>query len=414
MKTRNQPAAVAPTPEAYFSARQNQYVAWRHHLHMHPEVGFEEHDTAQFLAEHLIKMGLDAEIGLAGTGVVATIKGQAPGPSIGLRADMDALPITSEGVYPHRSTRPGVTHACGHDGHMTMLLAAAEYLAETRNFPGRVRVIFQPAEEAMGGAKKMVEEGLFDRFPCEAVFGLHNWPSLPLGVFAVKPGAVMAAMDLFSITINATGVHAALPHEGTDAIVALGTIISAIQSISSRSVNAQSPVVVSLTQVHGGDSLNALPSTVELKGTVRALSDDTRALVRRRLETIVTSVAEAHDVTAFLDFSPLYPVTVNNTEASRLSAEVARQIRGSDMVTTDYRPSMASEDFAFMLAVKKGAYAWIGNGNSTPLHSPDFDFNDDLIPLGARYWVALAQNYAGLASASDHQDTQPTTRRVAT
>lgn len=381
---------------------------------MHPEVGFEEHDTARFVAERLIDMGLNAEIGLAGTGVVATIEGQAPGPTIGFRADMDALPISAPGIYPHRSTRPGVTHACGHDGHMTMLLAAAEYLSETRDFSGFVRVIFQPAEEAMGGAKKMVDEGLFDRFPCEAVFGLHNWPKLPLGAVAIKPGAVMAAMDLFSITVNGSGVHAALPHEGTDAIVAVGNMIGAIQSISSRSVDAQCPVVISLTQIHGGETLNALPNKVELKGTVRALSEDTRLLVRRRLESIVAGVAAAHDVTALLDFEPLYPVTVNDPRVSRLSAKVATEIWGADMVITDYQPSMASEDFAFMLEAKKGAYAWIGNGNHTPLHSPNFDFNDDLIPLGARYWVALAQNYAGLATASDYKQNYPTERSKAT
>jgi len=414
MKANFHPKAAARTAEAHFAARHQRYVAWRHHLHMHPEVGFTEHDTARFLADRLSEMGLVAQIGLAGTGVVATIEGHSAGPAIGFRADIDALPIIEQGMCAHRSTRLGVAHACGHDGHMTMLLAAAEYLAETRDFPGLVHVIFQPAEEALGGAKKMVDEGLFDRFPCEAVFGLHNWPGLPLGAFAVKPGAVMAAMDLFSIAINGTGVHAALPHEGTDAIVAVGNLIGAIQSISSRSVNAQSPVVISLTQVHGGDTLNALPNKVELKGTVRALSDDTRSLVRHRLEAIVSGVAVAHDVKASLDFTPLYPVTVNDAQSARLCAEVARELWGANLVTTDYLPSMASEDFAFMLAVKKGAYAWIGNGQTTPLHSPDFDFNNDLIPLGARYWVAIAQNYAELASQTEFHDTHLTTRGKAT
>ncbi|WP_051332244.1 M20 aminoacylase family protein [Cucumibacter marinus] len=380
----------------FFAERQGKYVDWRHHLHRNPEIGFEEHDTARFIVERLTDMGLVPVTGLAGTGVVATIKGQGQGPVIGLRADMDALPIVEQADHDHLSQRPGVTHACGHDGHMTMLLAAAEYLSETRDFPGEVHVIFQPAEEAKGGAKQMVAEGLFDRFPCEAVFGLHNWPGLDLGTFAVKPGAVMAAMDLFSITITGTGAHAALPHEGTDTIVASGNLIGAIQSIASRSVNALDPVVISLTQVHGGDALNALPGKVTLKGTVRALSEGARALVRRRLEEVISGTASAHEVKASLDFDPLYPVTMNDAAAARLSADVAGDLWGSGNVITDYQPSMASEDFAFMLGVKQGSYAWIGNGRETPLHNPSFDFNDDLIPLGARYWVALAQNYAGL------------------
>jgi hippurate hydrolase len=384
-------------PARFFTERQRRYVGWRHHLHRHPEIGFEEHDTARFLVERLTVMGLEPVTGLAGTGVVATIKGKGQGPVIGLRADMDALPIVEQASHDHVSQRPGITHACGHDGHMTMLLAAAEYLSETRDFPGEVHVIFQPAEEAKGGARQMVAEGLFDRFPCEAVFGLHNWPGLDLGTFAVKPGAVMAAMDLFSITIDGTGAHAALPHEGTDTIVAAGNMIGAIQSIASRSVDALDPVVISLTQVHGGDALNALPDKVTMKGTVRALSEGARALVRRRLESVIAGVASAHEVRGALNFDPLYPVTMNDADAARLSAAVATELWGAGRVITDYQPSMASEDFAFMLGVKQGSYAWIGNGRETPLHNPSFDFNDELIPLGARYWVALAQNYAGLA-----------------
>lgn len=260
------------TAKDFFARRAEVHRGWRHHLHQYPETAFEEHETAAFIVERLREMGIDdIATGLAGTGIVATLQGRAPGAVIGLRADMDALPIHEETNLKHRSKNDGVSHACGHDGHMTMLLAAAEYLAQTRDFVGTVRFIFQPAEEAEGGGQRMVEEGLFERFPVDAVFGLHNWPGLPHGMFAARPGPVMAAMDLFTIRITGQGVHAATPHLGSDAIVAAGVLITALQTIASRRVGAFSPAVVSLTQVHGGHSLNALPGDVTLQGTTRAL-----------------------------------------------------------------------------------------------------------------------------------------------
>jgi hippurate hydrolase len=380
--------------QAFFERRKEVHAGWRRHLHQRPEIAFQEHETAAFVAARLEAMGMKVETGIAGTGLVATLEGHRPGRTIGLRADMDALPIREESQLAYRSQHDGVSHACGHDGHMTMLLAAAEYLSETRDFDGCVRFIFQPAEEAEGGGRRMVEEGLFERWPVDAVFGLHNWPGLPLGTIAVRPGPVMAAMDLFTITIEARGVHAALPHLGTDAIVAAGALVCSLQAIVSRSVDALEPAVVSLTQIHGGNSLNALPRLVALQGTVRALSDDTRAVVQRRLRGIADGISTAHDVKVSLTFEPRYPVTVNDAASAAYAARVATETWGSGKVLVDYQPSMASEDFAFMLQAKTGCYAWIGNGSDTPLHSPSFNFNDELLPLGALYWAALVQQWS--------------------
>lgn len=382
------------TAQAFFSRRREVHVGWRHHLHQWPEMAFREHDTAGFLADHLHRMGLKVDGGIAGTGIVATLEGAEPGGTVGLRADMDALPIEEATDRPYRSRRDGVSHACGHDGHMAMLLAAAEYLAQARDFKGSVRFIFQPAEEAEGGARKMVEEGLFDRWPVDAVFGLHNWPGLPLGTFAARPGPVMAAMDLFTVRIEARGVHAALPHLGTDAIVAAGAFVSSLQSVVSRTVSALSPAVVSVTQIHGGHSLNALPAELVLHGTVRALSDDTRAAIRRRIDRIAEGISVAHDVRVSAAFDPRYPVTVNAAEPARRAAGAAAALWGEGRVLRDYDPSMASEDFAFMLNAKAGCYAWIGTGPGVPLHSPSFDFNDDVLGPGALWWVALARTWS--------------------
>lgn len=385
--------------DAFFRERKTVHTSWRRHLHQWPEVAFQEHRTAAFVAERLAEMGIEAETGVAGTGLVATLAGQRPGPTIGLRADMDALPIAEESALAYRSRNDGVSHACGHDGHITMLLAAADYLSRDRDFAGSVRLIFQPAEEAEGGGRRMVEEGLFERFPVDAVFGLHNWPSLPLGMVAVRPGPMMAAMDLFTITIDAKGVHAALPHLGTDAIVSAGAVIASLQTISSRSVNAQQPTVVSLTQIHGGNSLNALPGRVVLNGTVRAFSDEARAVVQARLRQIIEGVAITHCVGIVLDFEPRYPATINDSGMAAKAEAVATAAFGRGSVLTQFEPSMASEDFAFMLGARAGCYAWIGNGNATPLHNPSFDFNDDLIVPGALYWIALVKNWSTVAAA---------------
>lgn len=390
--------------ETFFQRRQPVYVEWRRHLHRWPEVAFAEHETAAFLAERLSAMGLRVDTGIAGTGLVATLDGREGGSTIGLRADMDALPILEESQLAYRSRHEGVSHACGHDGHMIMLLAAADYLAQSRDFTGRLRFIFQPAEEAEGGGERMVAEGLFERWPVDVVFGLHNWPGLPLGRIAVKPGPIMAAMDLFTITIKAHGVHAALPHLGTDAIVAAGALISGLQTITSRTVSALQPVVVSLTQIHGGNSLNALPNEVCLRGTVRAFSDATRGTVEARLRRIAEGIAIAHNVETAVTFEPRYPATVNDPAVAAAAAGIAAGVWGEDGVITEFEPSMASEDFAFMLDAKSGCYAWIGSGTETPLHSPAFDFNDALIPLGARYWIALAQSWPERQERHAHDD----------
>lgn len=382
------------TAEEFLARRAGVHRGWRQHLHQHPETAFEEHATAAFLVERLREIGMDEiATGLAGTGIVATLHGNSPGGVIGLRADMDALPIREKTNLPHHSRNDGVSHACGHDGHMTMLLAAAEYLAQTRDFAGSVRFIFQPAEEAEGGGRRMVEEGLFERFPVDAVFGLHNWPGLPRGTFAAQPGPVMAAMDLFTVEIAGQGVHAATPHLGSDAIIAAGVLITALQTIVSRRVSAFSPAVVSLTQVHGGHSLNALPGEVTLSGTVRAFSDRTRAVVRDSLGQIAAGIGEAHGVKIEAQFEPRYPVTVNAVAPTHHSLGVACRLWGDARVVREYDPSMASEDFAFMLEAKTGSYAWLGIGSDTPLHSPFYDFDDTVLPLGAAYWVALARSW---------------------
>ena len=385
---------AAGDASAFFARHADKYAGWRRHLHQWPELAYEEHRTSQFIADQLTEMGIEFETGIAGTGLVATLEGREDGSAVGLRADMDALPIPEEGDVPHRSKVEGVSHVCGHDGHVTMLLAAADYLSASRDFAGTVRFIFQPAEEAQGGGRVMVEEGLFERFPVETIFGMHNWPGLPLGTIAAKAGPIMAAMDLFTITLRGAGVHAALPHLGTDSIVASGALISSLQTIASRAVDAMQPIVVSLTQIRGGNSLNAIPNEVVLNGTVRSLWPESRAKVRKRLEEIVTGIAGAHAVEAHFAFESRYPVTVNDRQWAAVATAIAVDICGREKVLFEHTPSMASEDFAFMLDAKPGCYVWIGNGCDVPLHSPLFDFNDELIPFGAHYWVELARNWA--------------------
>lgn len=375
----------------FFGERAAVYRAWRHHLHQNPEIAFEERDTAAFLAARLKEMGLRVKQGLAGTGLVASLQGSRAGPSIGFRADMDALPLTEQSSMPYRSTRSGATHACGHDGHMTMLLAAADYLSRQHDFAGTLHVIFQPAEEAAGGGRVMVEDGLFDHAPCDLVFGLHNWPSLEAGRIAVRPGPMMAAMDLFQIAVSGDGVHAALPHLGTDTIVAAGALTQALQAIVSRAIDPHKQLVLSITQIHGGQSLNALPDSVELRGTLRYFDSGVASIAHRRMHEIVEGVARTHAVRIDLDIQSQYPVTTNDPEAAGIMLRAAELSPAGGATVTQFSPSMASEDFAFMLAARKGAYAWIGNGRSTALHSPEFDFNDEVLPLGAHYWVALAQ-----------------------
>lgn len=379
----------------------SEMTSWRHELHAHPQTAFEETFAADFIAEKLNSWGIETHRGLAKTGVVGTIYGQRPGPqrkarSIGLRADIDALDIQEQNDVPYRSKYPGKMHACGHDGHTTMLLGAALYLAETRLFTGTVHVIFQPAEENEGGGRVMVEEGLFDRFPCDVVFGMHNWPGLPIGQFAVCEGPIMAAFDVFEIRVQGRGCHAAMPHLGVDPIHAAAQIVTALQSIASRNVSPLDQVVVSVTQFHGGDTWNVIPNEVVMRGTVRTFRSDVQDLVERRLNQIVESVAVSLGCSTTVDYQRRYPATVNTPAETAFAVSVAKEVAGADGVDERVTPCMGSEDFSFMVQKRPGCYIWAGNGsaeNGRQLHNARYDFNDELLPVGASYWALLAERY---------------------
>ena len=372
-----------------------EMTAWRRHIHAHPETAFEEHQTSDYVALRLHEFGIDVHRGLAGTGVVGTLKGdRADGPAIGLRADMDALDIEEKNEVEHRSQNPGKMHACGHDGHTAMLLGAAKYLAETRNFAGTVHFIFQPAEENEGGAQVMVQDGLFEKFPVEAVYGMHNMPGIPVGEFAVRPGPIMAAFDLFEISLTGTGTHAATPHLGRDAIVAGAHLISALQTIRSRTTGPFEAAVVSVTQMHAGSTWNVIPEEVVVRGTARAFKSRVQSHVEAEIRRIADGVARTFSVAAEVRYERRYPATVNTPEETGLTVDVARAIAGDDNVSLDKDPMMGAEDFAFMLNEKPGVYMWIGNGprdGGCMLHNPHYDFNDDILPLGASYWSRLVE-----------------------
>ena len=374
------------------AAFRGEMTAWRRDLHAHPETAFEEHRTSEMVAGKLESFGIEVVRGLAGTGVVGVLKGRHDGErALGLRADMDALDIHEQTNRPYASKTPGKMHACGHDGHTTMLLGAAKYLAETRNFAGTAYFIFQPAEENEGGGRVMVEEGLFERFPMEAVYGLHNWPGLPVGKFAVREGPMMAAYDIFEITVTGHGAHGAMPHQGIDPIVASAQIVSGLQTIASRNVDPQAAVVVSVTQIHGGDAWNVIPEQVVLRGTVRTFSAEVQDMAEANLGRIAESVAAAHGAEASVRYERRYPATINAQEETRHAAMVASEVAG-DSVIGKVSPSMGSEDFAFMLQNKPGSYIWLGAGESHPnLHSPHYDFNDEILPIGASYWARLVE-----------------------
>ncbi len=371
-------------------------TAWRRHLHQHPELAFEEVETARFVVGKLREFGVDeVHEGLAVTGVVGVIRGQGPGPSIGLRADMDALPIEERTGLPWASKVPGKMHACGHDGHTAMLLGAARYLAETRNFAGTVYVIFQPAEEGFAGARRMIEEGLFERFPMERVFGLHNWPDLPPGTFAMRSGPAMAAADRFTITLEGAGCHGAMPHQGRDPVVAAAALVQALQVLVARETDPLDQVVVSVTRIASGDAYNVIPDRAELWGTVRTYRRATQETIARRMEEIVRGLAAAYRMTGRLDYEPGYPATVNSPEEVSLSAAVAATLVGPANVDADHAPCMGAEDFAFMLEKRPGSYVWLGQGGGAEgrvCHSPTYDFNDAILPLGASYWVRLVEH----------------------
>lgn len=376
----------------------DEMTAWRRDLHAHPEIAFEETRTAAFVAEKLRAFGIEVSQGLAKTGVVGTLVNDAGadgGPSIGLRADMDGLPMHEHTDLPYASTVPGKMHACGHDGHTTMLLGAARYLAETRNFKGRVQFIFQPAEEMAGGGRVMVEEGLFEQFPVDAVYGMHNWPNMPAGRMSIRAGLGMASAAAFEIIVEGLGSHAAAPHQGIDPILVGAHIVTALQSISSRVTNPIEGIVVSVTQFHGGDAINALPDSVTLKGTVRSFAEDSETSVAGLIKRIAEGTAAAHGATIKFEYQHLYPVLVNAEDQSLIAASVVRDVLGDEGLEPAYPRTMASEDFSFMLNARPGCFVRIGAAfagrASAPLHNSKYAFNDDILPIGASFWARLVE-----------------------
>jgi hippurate hydrolase len=370
---------------------------WRRDLHAHPELAFNEFRTADLVARELADMGIDVHRGLGKTGVVGTLS-HGDGPAIALRADMDALPVKELNAFAHCSRQAGTMHACGHDGHTAMLLGAARHLAANPCFRGTVHFVFQPAEEGEGGGRAMVEEGLFERFPCDAVYGMHNWPGLPAGTFAINHGPMMAALDTFEITVQGRGTHAAMPERGIDPFTVVAQITLALQTIPSRVLSAMDSAVVSLTQIHGGDAWNVIPDQVLMRGTVRCFSPDIQDRVEAALRTMCRSTAEAHGATATVVYRRGYPPTINSHEETDMAIAAARAVAGEGQVQIACKPSMASEDFAFMLQAKRGAYIWMGADGaqpSLPLHNPRYDFNDDTLGLGAAYWVKLVETVLG-------------------
>ena len=379
-------------------AMRGELEAIRRELHAHPELGFEEARTAALVQEKLAAWGIEVHAGIATTGVVGVLRGRggSSARAVGLRADMDCLPIEETSGVPWRSRRPGLMHACGHDGHTAMLLGAARYLAETRAFDGTVVLIFQPAEEGRGGGARMVAEGLFERFPVDAVYALHNWPLLPPGTIAVRPGPMMAAVDELEIVVHGTGGHAAMPHLAVDAVVAGAQIISALQTVASRSVSPVEAVVVSVCSVQTSQvgAFNVLPESVRLLGTVRSFRPETRELAHARVRAIAGQVAAALGARAEVTFRRGNPATVNTPREAELAARVGRRLFGADQVITEFAPAMTGEDFACLLEKRPGAYVWLGQGGGAHgcfLHNPGYDFNDEVLPLGAGYLAALAE-----------------------
>jgi amidohydrolase len=371
-----------------------ELTAQRRDFHANPEIGFDEHRTSDIVAKRLEALGIEVHRGVGKTGVVGVLR-EGNGPvSIGLRADMDALPILEANEVAYKSTRPGVMHACGHDGHTTMLLGAARYLAETRNFNGTVNFIFQPAEEGLGGASAMLKDDLFARFPCDTVFGMHNHPGLAVGKFAIRPGTMMAGGAFFDIHVEGRGSHGARPEQSVDSVLVACHIVTALQSIVARNLSALDSAVVSATAIKGGDAYNVIPQSAVIRGTVRAFRNETMALVEASMKRIATGVAAAFGATASVDFRVLFAPLVNNPEETAQFADVAAELVGEANVDRERELIMASEDFSFMLEARPGAYINIGNGDkagSTPVHNPGYDFNDEILPLGAAALAGLVE-----------------------
>ena len=376
---------------------QPDIQAWRREIHEHPELLYDVHRTAAFVADRLREFGCDeVATGLGRTGVVGVIKGRKPAGNgdikvIGLRADMDALPITEATDLPYASKNPGLMHACGHDGHTAMLLGAARYLAETRNFAGDAVVIFQPAEEGGAGAAAMIKDGLMDRFAIDQVYGMHNGPGIPVGSFSIRPGPIMAATDSVDIRIEGLGGHAARPHICIDSVLVGAQLITALQSIVSRSIDPMESAVISICEFHAGDARNVIPQTAVLKGTVRTLTKKVRELVEKRIREVVSGVAQITGARIDLTYERGYPVTVNHAAQTDVAIEVAKEIAGEANVH-ETPPMMGAEDFSYMLEARPGAFIFCGNGDSAGLHHPAYNFNDEAIVFGTSYWIKLVEN----------------------
>ena len=369
-----------------------EMTEWRRDFHANPELGFQEQRTSEIVAAKLAEWGIEVHKGIGRTGVVGVLRAGNGDRRIGLRADMDALPITERTGKDYASGTDGVMHACGHDGHTTMLLGAAKYLAETKNFDGTVHFIFQPAEEGKGGGDKMVQEGLFDRFPCETVFGMHNIPGIPVGSFAVSEGPMMAARDNFEITIKGRGSHGAMPHHGVDPVLVGAHMVMALQSITSRNLDPQKALVLSVTQFHAGHAFNVVPDDMVLRGTCRVFDPDVQNSLPERITKIMEGVCATFGASAELNYIKGYPATINDPDQAEVAAEIAERIAGAERVDRDPTPMMGAEDFSYMLNQRPGAYIWAGNGDTAGVHHPDYDFNDAGLPHGASFWAQLVED----------------------
>ena len=380
--------------EKRIAALHPEMTAWRRDIHSHPELGFEERRTSDFVAAKLAEFGVEVHRGIGRTGVVGVLRAGSSARSVGLRADMDALPIHEANAFAHRSTDEGRMHACGHDGHTTMLLGAAKYLAETRQFDGAVHFIFQPAEEGLGGAKAMIDDGLFRRFPCEAIFGMHNRPGMPLGEFAVRAGPMMAGGAFFDIDIEGRGAHGARPEASVDPVLVACHVTVALQSIVSRNVRPVETAVVSVTQIHGGNAYNVIPQSARLSGTARAFSSEVIELIGRNLARIAEGVAAGFGARAKTDYRPIFAPLINDPVEAEFAAAICADLVGPDRVRRDPALNMASEDFSFMLNEVRGCYINIGNGDgegACEVHNPSYDFNDAALPYGAGFFARLVE-----------------------
>ena len=379
----------------------DEMTAWRREIHQYPELGFEENRTSDFVAKKLQEFGIEVHRGLAKTGVVGKIS-NGDGPMIGLRADMDALPLEEKNSFVHVSTYPRKMHACGHDGHTAMLLGAAKYLASKKNYHGTINFIFQPAEEGLGGAELMLKEGLFDKFPMDAVYGLHNWPGMAAGYFGIGTGPMMASADFFDLKIMGRGGHAAMPDNCIDPIVVASNVISALQTITSRNTHPVDSVVISVTKIHAGDAYNIIPDSVGISGTVRTFLTETQNELPSSILRVAEGVCNAFGATCELNYMKGYPATINSINESEISEKAAIDLVGREKIERNPIPSMVTEDFSYMLQAKPGCYVWLGTGTGKAdegpmLHSSNYDFNDEVLPIGAGYWVQLVKNELSVA-----------------